>query len=100
MGDKFFVVRRMTAADLELALDWAAAEGWNPGLHDAHCFYAADPDGFFLGELDGVPVGSISAVRYGPGFGFLGLYIVKPERRGRASASLSGEPRSTASPIS
>ena len=83
MGDKFFVVRRMTAADLELALDWAAAEGWNPGLHDAHCFYAADPDGFFLGELDGVPVGSISAVRYGPGFGFLGLYIVKPERRGQ-----------------
>ena len=83
MGDKGLVVRGMAEADLELALDWAAAEGWNPGLHDAHCFYAADPDGFLLGELDGVPIGCVAAVRYGLGFGFLGLYIVKPERRGQ-----------------
>lgn len=78
-----FVVRRMSEADLELALEWAAAEGWDPGLHDAHCFYAADPEGFFVGELDGAPIGCISAVRYGSSFGFLGLYIVKAERRGQ-----------------
>ena len=83
MRDKGLVVRRMSEADLERALDWAAAEGWNPGLHDAHCFYAADPDGFLLGEFDGAPVGCVSAVRYGPDFGFLRLYIVKPERRGQ-----------------
>ena len=78
-----FVVRGMSEADLELALEWAAAEGWNPGLHDAHCFHAADPQGFFVGELDGAPIGCVSAVRYGSSFGFLGLYIVKPERRGQ-----------------
>jgi hypothetical protein len=72
----------MTEADLALALEWAAAEGWNPGLNDAHCFYAADPEGFFLAELDGAPIGCVSAVRYGSGFGFLGLYIVKLEHRG------------------
>jgi GNAT superfamily N-acetyltransferase len=72
----------MTEADLALALEWAAAEGWNPGLHEAHCFYAADPEGFFLAELDGAPIGCVSAVRYGSGFGFLGLYIVKLEHRG------------------
>ena len=77
MGGKGLVVRRMTEGDLKLALDWAAAEGWNPGLHDAHCFYAADGQGFLLGELDGIPIGCVSAVRYGSGFGFLGLYIVK-----------------------
>jgi ribosomal protein S18 acetylase RimI-like enzyme len=81
--DKNLVVRRMTEADLALALEWAAAEGWNPGLHDAHCFHAADPQGFFLGERDGVPIGCVSAVRYGSGFGFLGLYIVKAEHRGQ-----------------
>ncbi len=83
MRDKSFVVRRMTEADLALALEWAASEGWNPGLHDAHCFYAADPQGFFLGERDGAPIGCVSAVHYGSGFGFLGLYIVKAEYRGR-----------------
>jgi ribosomal protein S18 acetylase RimI-like enzyme len=77
------VVRNMRQADLALALEWAAAEGWNPGLHDAHCFYAADPEGFFVGERNGVPIGCVSAVRYGPRFGFLGLYIVKAGHRGQ-----------------
>ncbi len=76
-------VRRMAESDLALALEWAAEEGWNPGLRDAECFYAADPEGFFVAEFDGEPVGSISAVRYGPDFGFLGLYIVRPGFRGR-----------------
>lgn len=77
------IVRKMAEADLALALEWAAGEGWNPGLHDAHCFYAADPQGFFVGEREGVPIGCVSAVRYGSGFGFLGLYIVKAEHRGQ-----------------
>jgi ribosomal protein S18 acetylase RimI-like enzyme len=81
MGDKPFVVRRMSEGDLKLALEWAAAEGWNPGLNDAPCFYVADPEGFLVGELDGVPIGCVSAVCYGSSFGFLGLYIVKPEHR-------------------
>ena len=77
------IMRNMTEADLALALEWAAAEGWNPGLHDAHCFYAVDLQGFFVGERDGVPIGCVSAIRYGSGFGFLGLYIVKAEHRGQ-----------------
>jgi ribosomal protein S18 acetylase RimI-like enzyme len=77
------VVRNMRQADLALALEWAAAESWNPGLHEANCFYAVDPEGFFLAELDGAPIGCVSAVRYGSRFGFLGLYIVKAEHRGQ-----------------
>jgi ribosomal protein S18 acetylase RimI-like enzyme len=73
----------MTPADLDRALDWAAAEGWNPGLHDARCFHAADPEGFFLAELDGEPVGCVATVAYDDTFGWLGLYIVRPEFRGR-----------------
>jgi GNAT superfamily N-acetyltransferase len=64
-------------------LDWAAAEGWNPGLHDAEAFLAADPEGFLLGRLDGEPAAAISLVRYGDRFAFLGCYIVRPELRGR-----------------
>lgn len=73
----------MRAAELPLALDWAAAEGWNPGLADAACFLAADPEGFLVAELGGEPVGCVSAVRYGEGFGFLGFYIVRPAFRGQ-----------------
>jgi GNAT superfamily N-acetyltransferase len=80
------VIRQMEPADLDRALDWAADEGWNPGLEDAAAFLAADPGGFFIGENDGTPVSSISAVRYGEDFGFIGFYICHPDWRGRGLA--------------
>jgi GNAT superfamily N-acetyltransferase len=76
-------IRAMTRQDLDLAIDWAAAEGWNPGLNDAECFRAADPAGFLMGSLGDEPVASIAVVRYSDAFSFLGLYIVRPDRRGR-----------------
>jgi Acetyltransferase (GNAT) domain len=68
-------IRSMTRDELGIALDWAAAEGWNPGLHDAACFHAADPEGFLVGLLDGEPVATISVVRYAMDCGLLGFYI-------------------------
>jgi GNAT superfamily N-acetyltransferase len=76
-------IRAMTLPELETVLDWAASEGWNPGLLDAASFHAADPGGFLLGTLDGEPVASIFAVRYGARFGFIGGYIVRPGFRGK-----------------
>ena len=73
----------MTRAEVDLAIEWAAAEGWNPGLHDAQCFHATDPDGFLIAYLGSEPVGCISVVAYDDSFGFLGLYIVRPEFRGK-----------------
>lgn len=73
----------MTRPEVDLAIDWAAAEGWNPGLHDAHCFHAADPQGFLVGRVGDEPVAVISAMQYGETFGFIGFYIVKPGWRGQ-----------------
>jgi len=78
-----YEIRAMTRQEVDMAVDWAAAEGWNPGLHDADCFYAADPNGFLVGLVGNEPVATLSAVKYGDSFGFLGLYIVKPEYRGK-----------------
>jgi hypothetical protein len=39
----------MGVAELGTALDWAAAEGWNPGLDDASAFLAADPRSVLMG---------------------------------------------------
>nr|WP_044042694.1 GNAT family N-acetyltransferase [Caballeronia insecticola] len=73
----------MTQPDVATALEWAASEGWNPGLDDARAFFAADPHGFFVGTWDGAPIGCVSAIAYGDAFGFIGLYIVRPEWRGK-----------------
>ncbi len=81
MADNY-TIRTATRDEIDLMVDWAAAEGWNPGLHDAEAFYAADPSGFMVGVLDGEPISSISVVKFGDHFGFLGFYIVKPEFRG------------------
>jgi hypothetical protein len=81
--DPAFAVRLMRPAEMDCIRTWATAEGWNPGVHDGPCFFATDPEGFFVGEMDGQPASCISCVAYDDSFGFLGQYIVKPEFRGR-----------------
>ena len=76
-------IRVMTLDDLRMVLGWAANEGWNPGLDDAEAFHAADPQGFLIKVVDGAPVAAISVVNHDPGFAFLGLYICRPQFRGR-----------------
>jgi GNAT superfamily N-acetyltransferase len=76
-------IRPMRPDEVALAVDWAAAEGWNPGFADAACFAAADPEGFFIGELEGAPAATVSCVNYGASFAFLGFYIVREDLRGR-----------------
>ncbi|KMK65722.1 GNAT family N-acetyltransferase [Puniceibacterium sp. IMCC21224] len=73
----------MTLLDLAQVLDWAAAEGWNPGLDDADAFLAADPAGFLVRKVDETPVAAISVVNHDPDFAFLGLYLCAPEWRGQ-----------------
>ncbi len=76
-------VRTMRSDEISMAVDWAAAEGWNPGLADDACFAVVDPGGFFIGEVAGAPAATISCVNYGAEFAFLGFYIVRKDLRGR-----------------
>lgn len=78
-----YTIRAMTRPELDFAVELAAREGWNPGLHDADCFHRADPGGFLVGLLDDRPIACISAVSYAGAFGFIGFYIVLPEYRGQ-----------------
>ncbi|MBR0849488.1 GNAT family N-acetyltransferase [Bradyrhizobium diazoefficiens] len=75
-------IRNLRPEEMSIALDWAAAEGWNPGLADAACFAIPDAQGFFVGELEGEPVATVSCVNYDDRFAFLGFYIVRKEFRG------------------
>lgn len=78
------VIRNMTREEINsVAIEWAAGEGWNPGLYDLDAFAAEDPEGFYAGVLNGEIIGCISVVAYKEDFSFLGFYIVKPGFRGK-----------------
>ena len=77
------VIRPLAPDEVALALDWAAQEGWNPGLRDADAFFAQDAEGFLGLFVEGALAVTISAVRYEGGFGFIGFYICRPDLRGQ-----------------
>jgi len=67
--------------EIATLVDWAAAEGWNPGLHDAEVARAFDPEAFIALRADGELVGGGSIISYAGAYGFMGLFIVRPDRR-------------------
>jgi len=78
-----YPVENMDLAGVTEAISWALGEGWQPGRTDAIPFYAADPKGFFRSRDGARTVATLSVVRVGRNFAFVGLYIVDPEYRGR-----------------
>lgn len=73
------VIRSMIRSEVDDLVEWAAREGWNPGLHDAGIFWRTDPDAHLAAEL----VGGGATTSYDGRFGFMGLFIMRPEFRGR-----------------
>ena len=82
MTDTKLLIRNMQRIELDVLVEWAADEGWNPGLHDADIFWATDPRGFIAAEIDGELVGGGSIVSYNGQYGFMGFFIVHPRHRG------------------
>ncbi len=76
-------IRQMRRDELNTLIEWAAAEGWNPGLSDADIFWATDPESFIAAELAGQPIGGGSIVNYAGKYGFMGFFIVHPAHRSR-----------------
>lgn len=78
-----FTVRSATAQDWATVNEWGDGEGWNIGFQDSACFLPTDPDGFFIGEVDGRPVSAVSLVNYSEHYAVWGHYLVDPALRGR-----------------
>jgi GNAT superfamily N-acetyltransferase len=70
-------------AAARVAISWADAEGWNPGLDDAERFRAADPDAFMAVEREGEIDATVSCALYGESYAFIGFFIVRSGLRGR-----------------
>jgi GNAT superfamily N-acetyltransferase len=76
-------VEPMRADELPTLIAWASAEGWNPGRHDIEIAWLVDPDAFVVVRDGHEMIGAGSVFSYAGAFGFMGLFIVKPEHRGR-----------------
>jgi hypothetical protein len=76
-----FDLRKLNKSELITLVSWAEKEGWNPGPHDAEVYYDTDPEGHYGFFLDQEMIAGGSIVSYSGQFGFMGLFIVKPEYR-------------------
>ena len=73
--------RKLNINGVKTLVEWADNEGWNPGPFDADVYWATDPDGFYGYYHKDLLVAGGAIVSYNNEFGFMGLFIVKPEYR-------------------
>ena len=73
--------RKLDFSGLKCLVGWAQSEGWNPGPHDANVFWSTDPDGFYGFYFKDTLIAGGAIISYNKAFGFMGLFIVKPEYR-------------------
>jgi ribosomal protein S18 acetylase RimI-like enzyme len=76
-------LRVMTDSDLPFADNVRRMAGWNQTLTDWHRFLAMEPDGCFLAEWDGTPVGTATTIAYGSDLAWIGMVLVHPDYRRR-----------------
>ena len=78
-----FTIRTVLPVDIPVINDWARSEGFAPGAGDIGIYRQTDRQGIWTGCLGEDPVGCIAGIRYNHAYGFIGLYIVRPDQRGR-----------------
>ena len=76
-------IRPLTAHDIPTVMAWARQEGFTPGVGDVAIYRQTDRQGLWVGWLDQEPVGCIAGVRYNAVYGFVGLFLVVPDHRGK-----------------
>ncbi len=73
--------RKLDLSGVKKLVKWAKNEGWNPGPLDADVYWSTDPNGFYGYYHKNSLVAGGAIVSYNKEFGFMGLFIVKPEYR-------------------
>ena len=82
-----FRFETMTPAEVATITQWAADEQWTPGLHDIEIAHALDPEAFITLRHGDEMVGGGSSFSYHGEFGFVGLFIMRPDLRGQGIGS-------------
>jgi ribosomal-protein-alanine N-acetyltransferase len=69
--------------DIPTVTAWARREGFSPGVGDVAIYRNTDRQGVWVACLKSRPVGCVAGVRYNANYGFIGLFLVVPEQRGK-----------------
>jgi ribosomal-protein-alanine N-acetyltransferase len=77
------IIRPARASDIPEIVRWARSEEFAPGFGDVDIYRNTDKQGVWVGWVDSTPVGCIAGIKYNNVYGFIGLYIVRPEYRGQ-----------------
>jgi len=76
----------MTLGDLDCAMNLKNQVGWNQTPDDIRRLVEYEPEGCFIAEMNGVPVGTVSTTSYGTKVAWIGMMLVLPEYRRRGIA--------------
>ena len=76
-------LRLLTQDDIPFADHVRHLAGWNQTCDDWQRFLQWEPEGCFLAEWDGTPVGTATTLVYGSELAWIGMVLVLPEYRQR-----------------
>jgi hypothetical protein len=76
-------ITSMVRDEADILAGWAADEGWNPGKSDIGIAWDTDPEGFIALRRGSDLIGGGTIMSYDGRFGFMGLFIVRRDQRGR-----------------
>ena len=75
-------IQQAKSSDIKTIIDWARHEEFAPGHGDIDIYRNTDRQGIWIGRVNTSAIGCIAGIKYNQIYGFIGLYIVKPEYRG------------------
>jgi GNAT superfamily N-acetyltransferase len=81
------LIRPMTADDIPAGLLLCRASGWNQTAPDWQVFLSAAPRGALVAEQNGVVIGTVATLPYGP-FAWISMVLVDPKARGKGVGTL------------
>jgi GNAT superfamily N-acetyltransferase len=74
-------IRLMTPDDIPFGMELKTLAGWNQMESDWHALLGYTPDGCFVAEQDGRPVGTATTTVHDGRVGWIGMVLVHPEFR-------------------